>query len=225
MVTEPMPEILIQYEAAIWKAIGETFIMVGASILAAVLVGLPVGTMLFLCRKGKILENRVVFSTLNLLVNIIRSFPFLLLVVFLIPFTRWIVGTAIGTAAATVPLAIIAIAHYSRLVEQSLLDIPKGVLEAAISMGASVKDIIFKFLYVEARSGLVLGLTTSTISFISYSTIMGVVGGGGVGDFAIRYGYQQFKTDLMLYMIIIMVILVQLIQFTGMTIARMIDKR
>ncbi|WP_100332975.1 methionine ABC transporter permease [Bacillus alkalisoli] len=220
-----MPEILIQYEAAIWKAIGETFIMVGASILAAVLVGLPVGTMLFLCRKGKILENRVVFSTLNLLVNIIRSFPFLLLVVFLIPFTRWIVGTAIGTAAATVPLAIIAIAHYSRLVEQSLLDIPKGVLEAAISMGASVKDIIFKFLYVEARSGLVLGLTTSTISFISYSTIMGVVGGGGVGDFAIRYGYQQFKTDLMLYMIIIMVILVQLIQFTGMTIARMIDKR
>ncbi|WP_096156232.1 methionine ABC transporter permease [Bacillus sp. FJAT-45066] len=220
-----MPEILIQYEAAIWKAIGETFIMVGASILAAVLVGLPVGTMLFLCRKGKILENRFVFSTLNLLVNIIRSFPFLLLVVFLIPFTRWIVGTAIGTAAATVPLAIIAIAHYSRLVEQSLLDIPKGVLEAAISMGASVKDIIFKFLYVEARSGLVLGLTTSTISFISYSTIMGVVGGGGVGDFAIRYGYQQFKTDLMLYMIIIMVILVQLIQFTGMTIARMIDKR
>ena len=220
-----MPEILIQYEAAIWKAIGETFIMVGASILAAVLVGLPVGTLLFLCRKGKILENRAIFSTLNLLVNIIRSFPFLLLVVFLIPFTRWLVGTAIGTTAATVPLAIIAIAHYSRLVEQSLLDIPKGVLEAAISMGASVKDIIFKFLYVEARSGLVLGLTTSTISFISYSTIMGVVGGGGIGDFAIRYGYQQFKTDLMLYMIIIMVMLVQLIQFTGMTIARMIDKR
>jgi len=220
-----MPEILVQYEAEIWTAIVETFVMVGVSILAAVLIGLPVGTLLFICRKGKILENQFVFSTLNLLVNIIRSFPFLLLVVFLIPFTRLLIGTAIGTAAATVPLSIIAIAHYSRLVEQSLLDVPKGVIEAAVSMGASTKEVIIKFLYVEARSGLVLGLTTSIISFISYSTIMGVVGGGGIGDFAIRYGYQQFKTDLMLYMIIIMIILVQLIQFSGTTVSRMIDKR
>ena len=220
-----MPEILLQYEAEIWRSIGETFIMVGVSILAAVMVGLPVGTLLFLCRKGNLLANQLTFSTLNLLVNIIRSFPFLLLVVFLIPFTRWIIGTAIGTAAATVPLAIIAIAHYSRLVEQSLLDVPKGVLEAAVSMGASVRGVVFKFLYVEARSGLVLGLTTSIISFISYSTIMGVVGGGGIGDFAIRYGYQRFETELMMYMIIIMVILVQLIQFTGMTVSRLIDKR
>lgn len=220
-----MPDILVQYEAEIWVSIGETFIMVGASIAAAILLGLPVGTLLFLCRKEQILENRLVFTILNLLVNIIRSFPFLLLVVFLIPFTRLIIGTAIGTTAAIVPLSIIAIAHYSRLVEQSLLDVPKGVMEAAISMGASVKEIVFKFLYVETRSGLVLGLTTSIISFISYSTIMGVVGGGGIGDFAIRYGYQQFKTDLMIYMIIIMIILVQLIQFTGTTIARIIDKR
>lgn len=220
-----MPEILLQYEAEIFQSIGETFVMVGISIIAAVLLGLPVGTLLFLSRKGHMLDNPYIFSTVNLLVNVIRSFPFLLLVVFLIPFTRLIIGTAIGTAAATVPLAIIAIAHYSRLVEQSLLDVPKGVIEAAISMGASVKEVVFKFLYVEARSGLVLGLTTSIISFISYSTIMGVVGGGGIGDFAIRYGYQQFKTDLMLYMIIIMVILVQLIQFTGMTVSRMIDKR
>ncbi|KYG29479.1 methionine ABC transporter permease [Alkalihalobacillus trypoxylicola] len=220
-----MPEILIQYEAQILGAIGETFVMVAVSILAAVLLGLPVGTILYLCRKGQILENRFVFSALNLIVNIIRSFPFLLLVVFLIPFTRLVIGTAIGTAAATVPLSIIAIAHYSRLVEQSLLDVPKGVMEAAISMGASVREIIFKFLYVDARSGLVLGLTTSIISFISYSTIMGVVGGGGIGDFAIRYGYQRFETELMMYMIVIMVILVQLIQFTGTTIARIIDKR
>lgn len=220
-----MPDVLIQYQAEIVQAILETFIMVGASILAAVLVGLPVGTLLFLCQKGKVLENKFIHTVLNLLVNIIRSFPFLLLVVFLIPFTRLIVGTAIGTTAAIVPLAIIAIAHYSRLVEQSLLDVPKGVIEAAISMGASVNAIIFKFLYVEARSGLVLGLTTSTISFISYSTIMGVVGGGGIGDFAIRYGYQQFRTDLMMYMIIIMILLVQLIQIIGMTVARKIDKR
>ncbi|WP_039041392.1 methionine ABC transporter permease [Sporosarcina sp. ZBG7A] len=220
-----MPEVLVQYQAEIWQAIGETFIMVAVSILAAILIGLPVGTLLYLCRRGQAFENQVVFSVVNLFVNVVRSFPFLLLVVFLIPFTRLLIGTAIGTAAATVPLSIIAIAHYSRLVEQALLDVPKGVMEAAISMGASLKELIFKFLYVEARSGLVLGLTTSIISFISYSTIMGVVGGGGIGDFAIRYGYQQFKTDLMIYMIVIMIILVQLIQFTGTSVSRWIDKR
>lgn len=220
-----MPEVLIQYQAEIWQAIGETFIMVGISILAAILIGLPVGTLLFICRRGQAFENQMVFTVVNLFVNVVRSFPFLLLVVFLIPFTRLLIGTAIGTAAATVPLSIIAIAHYSRLVEQALLDVPKGVIEAAISMGASMKELIFRFLYVEARSGLVLGLTTSIISFISYSTIMGVVGGGGIGDFAIRYGYQQFKTDLMIYMIVIMIILVQLIQFTGTTVSRWIDKR
>lgn len=220
-----MPEILVRYQSEIWQSIVETFMMVGVSILAAILVGLPLGTWLYLSRKGQLLENQIVFSVLNLVVNIVRSFPFLLLVVFLIPFTRLIIGTAIGTAAATVPLSIIAIAHYARLVEQSLIDVPRGVIEAALSMGASVKDIIFKFLYVEARSGLVLGLTTSIISFISYSTIMGVVGGGGIGDFAIRYGYQQFQTELMLYIILIMLVFVQLIQFTGTTVARIIDKR
>lgn len=206
-------------------SIGESSIMVGFSVIAALLVGLPIGTFLFLCRKGQLLENRLVFSSLNLIVNIIRSFPFLLLVIFLIPFTRFVMGTAIGTAAATLPMMVIAIAHYSRLVEQSLLDVPKGVIHAAVSMGASVKDIIFKFLYVEARSALVLSMTTSTISFISYSTIMGVVGGGGIGDFAIRYGYLQYRTDLMIYIIIIIVIFVQLIQYAGITLARKIDKR
>lgn len=220
-----MPEILVQYQTEIWQSIGETFIMIGISILFAIFLGLPLGTLLYLTRKGQLLENQILFSILNLFVNIVRSFPFLLFVVFLIPFTRWIVGTAIGTAAATVPLAIMAVAYYSRLVEQSLIDVPKGVMEAALSMGASVPKIIFKFLYVEARSGLVLGLTTSTISFISYSTIVGVVGGGGIGDFAIRYGYQRFETELMFYMIMIMIILVQLIQFIGTTISKKIDMR
>lgn len=220
-----MPEVLVQYQTEIWQSIGETFIMVGISILFAIFLGLPLGTLLYLTRKGQLLENQILFSILNLFVNIVRSFPFLLFVVFLIPFTRWIVGTAIGTAAATVPLAIMAVAYYSRLVEQSLIDVPKGVMEAALSMGASVPKIIFKFLYVEARSGLVLGLTTSTISFISYSTIVGVVGGGGIGDFAIRYGYQRFETELMFYMIVIMIILVQLIQFIGTTVSKKIDMR
>src|SRR5699024_2633693 len=160
--------VLEEYQAEIWLSIGETAIMVGSSIIAALLIGLPVGTFLFLCRNGQLLENKFVFSTLNLLVNIIRSFPFLLLVIFMIPFTRFVIGTAIGTLAATLPMVVIAIAHYSRLVEQSLLDVPKGIIDAAVSMGASVKDIIFKFLYVESRSALVLSMTTSTISFISY---------------------------------------------------------
>jgi len=220
-----MPEIIIQYQTEIWKSIGQTFVMVGISIVAALLIGLPVGTLLYLCQKGQLLENRTIYSSLNITVNIVRSFPFLLLVVFLIPFTRFLVGTSIGTLAATVPLSIVAIAYYARLVEQALIEVPMGIIESAVSMGASTKDVIFKFLYVEARSGLVLGLTTSTISFISYSTVMGIVGGGGIGDFAIRYGYQRFETELMIYVIILMIIFVQIIQFTGTTIAKKLDKR
>lgn len=218
-------EKIIAYQPEIWLSIWQTFIMVGVSILAAVLIGLPLGTYLYLSRKGNLYENKVTFFILDSFVNIIRSFPFLLLVVFLIPFTRFVVGTAIGTTAATVPLAIISIAYYARLVEQSLLDVPKGIIEAAISMGATKNQIIFKFLYREARSGLVFGLTTATISFISYSTIMGIVGGGGVGDFAIRYGYQRYENELMLFTIVIMIIFVLLIQFTGTKISKRLDKR
>jgi len=220
-----MPDILVKYQSEIIDAICETFYMVGVSMLAAIIIGLPLGTFLYLTRIGSIRENRVFYGLLNLIVNVIRSFPFLLLVVFLIPFTRMVVGTAIGTTAATVPMAVIAIAHYARLAEQSFVDVPRGVIEAGIAMGATIPQLIWRFLFVEARAGLVLGLTTSIISFISYSTIMGIVGGGGIGDFAIRYGYQQYKTDLMGYVIIIMVILVMLIQFLGNSLARLIDKR
>ncbi|MBA9085493.1 D-methionine transport system permease protein [Fontibacillus solani] len=220
-----MIEKVMQYQSQIVESIGETFLMVGISVVAAVLLGLPVGTLLFLCGKGQLYENRTISTVLNGAVNIIRSFPFLLLVVFMIPLTRLIVGTAIGTLAASVPLAVVSIALYARLVEQSLLEIPRGVIEAALSMGATKFEIVYKFLFVEARSGLLLGLTTSTISFISYSTVMGVVGGGGVGDFAIRYGYQRFETELMVAIIIIMIVLVQLVHYTGSLISRWLDKR
>lgn len=220
-----IPDVLVQYDTEIIQAIGETFIMVGASVVAAIVVGLPLGTLLYMTHPQKPMENKLLYQFCNTLVNIIRSFPFLLLVVFCIPLTRLIVGTAIGTTAAIVPLAIIAIAHYARLVEQSLLDVPKGVVEAAQAMGASRWQIMTKFIFVDARSSLILSLTTSIVSFISYSTIMGVVGGGGIGDFAIRYGYQQFKTDLMMYMILIMIILVQCIQLAGTFLARTLDKR
>ena len=216
---------IIEYQSEIWLSIGQTFIMVGISILAAVLVGLPLGTYLYLSRQGNLYENKLLFSILDTFVNVVRSFPFLLLVVFLIPFTRFVIGTALGTMAATVPLSIISIAYYARLVEQSLLDIPKGIIEAAISMGASKVQVIFKFLYREARSGLIFGLTTATISFVSYSTIMGIVGGGGVGDFAIRYGYQRYETELMAFTIVIMIILVQAIQIIGTKTSKKLDKR
>ena len=216
---------IFEYQSEIWLSIGQTFVMVGISLLAAVLVGLPLGTYLYLSRRGNLYENRFLFTILDTYVNIVRSFPFLLLVVFLIPFTRFVMGTAIGTMAATVPLAIISIAYYARLVQQSLLDVPKEIIEAAISMGASKTQIIFKFLYREARSGLVFGLTSATISFISYSTVMGVVGGGGVGDFAIRYGYQRFETELMIFIIIMMIILVQIIQVSGTMLSNKLDKR
>ncbi len=216
---------IIEYQSEIWLSIGQTFIMVGISLLAAILVGLPLGTYLYLSRRGNLYENRLLFLLLDTYVNIVRSFPFLLLVVFLIPFTRFVMGTAIGTMAATVPLAIISIAYYARLVQQSLLDVPKEIIEAAISMGASKTQIIFKFLYREARSGLIFGLTTATISFISYSTVMGIVGGGGVGDFAIRYGYQRFETELMLFTIIMMIIFVQIIQVSGTMLSKKLDKR
>ncbi|GGF61413.1 ABC transporter permease [Paenibacillus albidus] len=220
-----MFEEMLKYQTQMWESIGETFIMVGISVGAALLLGLPLGTLLYFCRKGQLYENRTLSFVLNSIVNIIRSFPFLLLVVALIPVTRLLVGTAIGTIAATVPLSIVAIAYYARLVEQSLLEVPKGTIEAALSMGASKLALVVKFLYVEARSGLVLGLTTSTVSFISFSTVMGVVGGGGVGDFAIRYGYQRFETEVMVYAILVMIVLVQLVQFTGGTLARLLDKR
>lgn len=220
-----MWESMLKYQDLMWQSIGETFVMVGISILAALLVGLPLGTVLYFCRKGQLYENRSLSLTLNSIVNVVRSFPFLLLVVALIPVTRFLVGTSIGTLASTVPLSVVAIAYYARLVEQSLLEVPRGTIEAALSMGSSKLELIFKFLYVEARSGLVLGLTASTISFISFSTVMGVVGGGGVGDFAIRYGYQRFETEVMAYAIVVMIVLVQLIQFTGSTVARLLDKR
>ncbi|MNO30454.1 D-methionine transport system permease protein MetI [compost metagenome] len=220
-----MVEQVVQYRSQIAESIGETFVMVGISVAAAVLLGLPAGTLLFLTGKGQLYENRTISAALNGAVNVIRSFPFLLLVVFMIPLTRLIVGTAIGTLAASVPLAVVSIALYARLVEQSLLEVPRGVVEAALSMGATKLEIVYKFLFVEARSGLLLGLTTSTISFISYSTVMGVVGGGGIGDFAIRYGYQRFETELMVAVIIIMIILVQLVHYAGSLLSRWLDKR
>jgi D-methionine transport system permease protein len=206
-------------------AVGQTLLMLAIGLSAAVLLGGPLGVLLFLLSPGQSLEQRHTFRVLNWVVNTVRSFPFIILLVALVPFTRVIAGTSIGPVAAAVPLSFAAIPYFARLVEQCLRDVPRGVVEAAHAMGASELQIVWRVLVVEARSGLVLALTVLAISFLSYSAVAGVVGGGGIGDLAIRYGYYRFQTDVMVLTVAILVVLVQLIQFGGNTIARHLDKR
>lgn len=214
-----------EYRGEIITSILETGIMLVNSLLAAVLVGLPIGTLLYLARPGGPYPRPALHRALNVYVNVVRSVPFLLFVVALIPFTRWLVGTSFGTTAASVPLAFVAAALYARFSEQTLLDVPEQTVELARSLGAGPLQLIGLFLYPEARSGLVLSLTTVTISMVSYSTIMGVVGGGGVGDFAIRYGYQTYEYDLMYTTIALMIVGVMAIQGVGTLTSRLLDKR
>ncbi|GGC57269.1 methionine ABC transporter permease [Undibacterium terreum] len=208
-----------------WTAFGQTLTMLAIGLSSAVLIGGPLGVLLFLVADGQSLQNRPLAFILGWFVNMVRSFPFIILLVALVPFTRFIAGTSIGPLAAAVPLSFAAIPYFARLVEQNLREVPRGVIEAAHAMGASEFQIIVRVLLVEARSGLVLALTVLSISFLSYSAVAGVVGGGGIGDLAIRYGYYRFQTDVMIATVAILIALVQVIQFTGTGIAKLIDKR
>jgi D-methionine transport system permease protein len=184
-----MPDNVINLLPEIWVALGQTFLMVGIAVSAAVLLGGPLGILLFLTGKGQSLENVWVFRALDWIVNTVRSFPFIILLVALVPVTRVLAGTSIGPVAAAIPLSFAAIPYFARLVEQSLREVPRGAIEAAHAMGASELQIVLRVLLVEARSGLALALTVLTVSFLSYSAVAGVVGGGGIGDLAIRFGY------------------------------------
>jgi D-methionine transport system permease protein len=206
-------------------ALGQTLTMLGIGMACALVVGGPLGILLFLVADGQSLQNRPAALVLGWFVNTVRSFPFIILLVALVPFTRIIAGTSIGPLAAAVPLSIAAIPYFARLVEQNLRDVPRGVIEAAHAMGASELQIVLRVLLVEARAGLVLALTVLAISFLSYSAVAGVVGGGGIGDLAIRYGYYRFETDVMVITVLVLVALVQAIQFTGTRIAKHIDQR
>ena len=208
-----------------WTALGQTLAMLGIGLSAAVVIGGPLGIVLFLVADGQSLQNRAAALVLGWLVNTVRSFPFIILLVALVPFTRIIAGTSIGPLAAAVPLSFAAVPYFARMVEQNLREVPRGVIEAAHAMGASTPQIVLRVLLVEARSGLVLALTVLSISFLSYSAVAGVVGGGGIGDLAIRYGYYRFETDVMVATVAVLIAMVQLIQFTGNRIAQRIDKR
>ena len=220
-----MPNALIDLLPDLFVALGQTLTMLGIGLSAALLLGGPLGILLFLVGSGQSLQNRPLALLLGWTVNTIRSFPFIILLVALVPLTRLIVGSSIGPVAASVPLSIAAVPYFARLVEQTLREVPRGVVEAAHAMGASELQIVLRVLLVEARSGLVLALTVLAISFLSYSAVAGVVGGGGIGDLAIRYGYYRFETDIMIFTVAVLVALVQLIQLTGTRVARRLDKR
>ncbi|WP_307864221.1 methionine ABC transporter permease [Agrococcus sp. TF02-05] len=222
---EWITELFAQHGDAMLKALAETGYMLVVSLLAAVLVGLPLGMTVFLTARGGLAEHRPVWSVANMYINIVRSFPFLLLVVFLIPFTRAVMGTSFGTQAATLPLCFVAVAIYARLVEQILREIPPGISLVARTMGATVPQAVLRVLLPEARSGLVYALTSASISLLSYSTVLGVVGGGGIGDFAMRYGYQEYNDALMYITIAVIVVCVLALQGIGHRISVRLDRR
>ncbi|MGX1265624.1 D-methionine transport system permease protein [Rossellomorea marisflavi] len=206
-------------------ALIETLVMTGFSLLFSTVIGLPLGVLLVITRKGHLWENAFIFTILNGVVNIFRSVPFIILMVAIVPLTRLIVGTSIGTAAAVVPLVFYAGPYIARLIENSLLEVDKGVIEAAESMGATSTQIIFRFLVPEALSSLVLSLTIATVGLVGASAMAGAIGGGGLGDLAITYGYQRFDTWVMVITVAILIVLVQGLQSSGNFASKKIRRR
>lgn len=203
----------------------ETALMMGIAIVLAVIIGVPLGIGLFVTNRGMFWENRFVQQVAGTIINIIRSIPYIILLVVLLPLTKVLTGSSTGPIAASVSLTIAAIPFYARLVENSLREIDKGVIEAAESCGASPWLIIKDVLLPEARSGMIAGLTVTTISLLGYSAMAGIIGGGGIGDLAIRFGYYRFQNDVMFITVVILIIVVQLIQLTGDKAAKAVDKR
>ena len=207
------------------KALGETVYMVVVSMAIASAIGVPLGVLLHTTAKGQILENLLLNQTVGSIVNAVRSIPFIILMVAIIPLTRFLVGSAIGTTAAIVPLVIASIPFIGRQVETSLKEVPAGLVEAAQSMGATPLQIISKVLLPEAMPGIVSQLTTVIIALVGESAMAGAIGGGGLGDLAIRYGYQRFRPEVMLATVVVLIVLVQAVQFVGNTLAKRLDKR
>ena len=207
------------------KALGETVYMVAVSMIIATIIGVPVGVLLHVTTKGQILESPILNKVLSSVINAVRSIPFIILLVAIIPFTRLVVGSSIGTTAAMVPLVIASIPFIGRQVETSLREVPEGIVEAAQSMGATPMQIISRVLLPEAMPNIVAQLTTVVISLVGESAMAGAIGGGGLGDLAIRYGYQRFRPEIMLATVVILIIMVQLVQFAGNKLAAKLNKK
>ena len=209
----------------LFKSLAETLYMLSVSAIIAAIIGIPLGILLVVTEKNGILVCPVLNKPLAFANNMVRSIPFIILMVAIIPFTRMVAGTSIGTTAAIVPLTIAAIPYTARMVETSIREIPFGLIEAAESMGASPYQIIKKVLIPEALPSIIENMTVVIVSLIGSSAMAGTIGGGGLGDLAIRYGYQRFQADVMIATIIVLIIIVQLIQFIGSTWSRKTDKR
>ncbi len=207
------------------KGTADTLYMVGVSTLLTIAVGLPLGIILVLTDQNGLLENSVVNSILGTIVNIARSLPFIILLVIVIPLTRAITGTTIGATAAIVPLTLSAIPFFARVAESSIREVDSGLVEAAQAMGAHNTQIVFKVLIPEALSSLILGIALTIISLIGYSAMAGTIGGGGLGDLAIRYGYQRYETSVMTATVVLLIVLVQGIQYLGSKLALKISHK
>ncbi|MFB5282698.1 methionine ABC transporter permease [Peribacillus sp. Hz7] len=207
------------------KAFLETVYMVGISLIIALFLGLPLGVLLFITAKNLFFENAFINSLLGFIVNLVRSIPYIILLVALLPFTNLITGTTIGPIAASVSLSVAAIPFFARIVETSLREIDKGIIEAAIAVGASPWMIIKDVLLAEAKPGIIQGLTLTTISLIGFSAMAGTIGGGGIGDLAIRFGYYRYDNTVMILTIIVLICLVQIIQIIGDKLSYLVDKR
>ncbi|MCM3734206.1 ABC transporter permease [Fictibacillus nanhaiensis] len=207
------------------KAFFETLYMVAISLGVSLIVGLPLGVILFVTDRGLLFENVWIKQTAGILVNLIRSVPFIILLVALLPLTQLITGTTIGPTAASVSLSVAAIPFFARLVETSLREIDKGVIEAAVAVGATPWMIIREVLLPEAKPGIVQAITVTAISLLGYSAMAGIVGGGGIGDFAIRFGYYRYDNTIMFTTVVLLIVIVQLMQVIGDGVARAVNKR
>lgn len=209
----------------LFSSLLETLSMVAVSTLVGLAAGLPLGVILVITDKGGILENWPVNRALGIVINATRSTPFIILMVAVIPITRSIVGTSIGTAAALVPLSIAATPFLARLIETALREVDRGLIEAAQAMGASPTQIVVRVLLPEALPGIVAAITITIVSLIGYSAMAGAIGGGGLGDLGIRYGYQRFNLEVMLTVIAVLIVLVQCLQSAGDLLVRRLSKR
>lgn len=207
------------------EGIRDTLYMTLASTLFGYIIGLPMGIVLTVTDKDGIRPNAAVYKVLDVISNLLRSIPFIILLIVLIPFTRFVVGRSYGSTATIVPLTVAAAPYIARMVESSLKEVDAGVIEAARSMGASDFQIVTKVMLVEARTSLIVGATISLGTILGYSAMAGTVGGGGLGDIAIRYGYTRWQTDIMVVTVVLLVILFQIFQTIGMKIANRLDRR
>ncbi|KIL41658.1 metal ABC transporter permease [Gordoniibacillus kamchatkensis] len=212
-----------------WPEIGQatldTLDMLGLSALFTFLVGLPLGIVLYLTSKGALLQNRPFYAAVSLVINVLRSFPFVILMIAVIPLTRLLVGTSLGVRGSIPPLVIAAAPFFARLVETSLREVDRGVIEAAQSMGASYRQIVWKVLLPESLPGLLAGITITTVTLVSYTAMSGLIGGGGLGDLAIRYGYQRFEKEVMIVTVVILIALVQILQMIGDKLVQRFSRR